>query len=727
MSRFALRFLALHFSLLVGGGGIARVQRTAPFTLVGPRQQATVVLAADEAECVRLAVDDLVGDVQKITGRRLAVVKAKPGERHQNSVLVGAVGKARLPDAGQLTGKWEAYRVQSQGGNLILTGSDERGTMFAIYDFIENYLGVDPLYFWSDREPAKRASLSWPNVSIAQNPPTFRYRGWFINDEDLLTEWQRPGEPDPDGRRAIDYPFYGQVVSPETMRHVVEALVRLRQNLLIPASFIDVRNPAEAALVREAVRRGVFVSMHHVEPMGVSAFAFFNYWREKAGLPLNGKGGDGLPLFSYFSSRQQLEEVWRVYATEWAKYPNVIWQIGLRGIADRPMWLADPGIPQTDRDRGRLISEAMTFQRSLIREVDKRPNPPVTTTLWAEGSLLNQQGLLNIPEGVTVVFSDNSPGWRMQTDFRETPRSPTNTYGVYYHHQLWSSGPHWVQIVPPAQTHKVFGEVVAKGDTTYAILNVSNLREFVLGVDASARMLLDFRRFDRDDFEKTWFTERYGTAASAVRAAYQTYFDGFALNAQTGTPTLMDGQMRGAAVRVLRDLEAQLRDSARYAAEQQKAKAETEEGRWVKTALADLNGETLAPSDLLVRLRRQQGAHRRADSLARQMLPRLDAAQRRFFETNLLSHLALMLGLETWLEAVLEAKKATDARRRAEAQTHLDQATAAFDRMRQGQGLNAASAKWRTWYRGDKKMNLTLGEALTRSVRELAGATPKTD
>ncbi|MBC7892123.1 MAG: glycosyl hydrolase 115 family protein [Sphingobacteriaceae bacterium] len=724
MRRFPTASRILILCLLAFSGREVCGQHPSAFALVDSRQQAPLVLAANEAECVRLAVDDLVSDVQKITGRRLRVVTGKPGQRYQNSVLVGSVGKALLPDAGWLAGKWEAYRVQSQGGNLVLAGSDERGTMFAVYEFIEKFLNVDPLYFWSDREPTKRTELSWPNVSITQGTPTFRYRGWFINDEDLLTDWQRPGEPESSGKRAIDYPFYGRVVSSKTMRHVVEALVRLRQNLLIPASFIDIRNPAEAALVREVTRRGVFVSMHHVEPMGVSAFTFFNYWRQKAGLPLTGKGGEGLPLFSYFSSREKLEEVWRAYAKEWATYPNIIWQIGLRGIADRPMWLADPGIPQTDADRGRLISEAMAFQRSLIREVDRRPNPPITTTLWAEGSLLNRAGLLKIPEGVTMVFSDNSPGWRMQADFRETPRLPANTYGVYYHHQLWGSGPHLVQIVPPSRTRKVLGEVVAKGDTTYGILNVSNLREFVLGAEASARMLGDFRGFEVKAFLKTWFTERYGTAAPEVKASYQTYFDGFALNRQTGTPILMDGQIRGNAQNLLRDLQLQLSDSVQYAASRQQKPAETEERRWIKTALADLGGELVSLDEGLKRLLRQKAAHQRADSMAQRVLPRLDSTQRHFFETNLLSHLDLMIGLETWLEATMEAKRAADAGQRPETAAALTRATMAFAYIKTGLDRNRASEKWQHWYRGETKMNLTEAERLTRAVADLARALP---
>lgn len=688
-----------------------------PFVLVG-KEAATVVIGAGEPECVRLAVQDLVNDVRKITGRTLPVETARPGKRYQRAVLVGTVARSGLverylPQSRTLAGQWENALGQSVGTNLVLAGSDERGTMFALYQFMEQYLGVDPLYFWSDREPAKRPRLSWNAVSFRQTTPTFRYRGWFINDEDLLTEWQ-PST----GKRRIDYPFYGQVVDSTSMDHVVEALVRLRQNLLIPASFIDIRNPAEAALVRKAARRGVFVSMHHVEPLGVSAFTFFNYWREKAGLPLNGKAGAGIPLFSYYSSRPQLEEVWRVYAAEWARYPNVIWQVGLRGIADRPMWLADPGMPQTDADRGRLISEAIQTQLQFIRQVDKRPNLPITTTLWAEGSVLNKAGHLKIPQGVTVVFSDNSPGWRMQDDFRNTPREPGRTYGVYYHHQLWGSGPHLVQIVPPARTYTVLREVHQKGDTAYAITNVSNLREFVLGMDATARMLTNFNGFRTDSFQSSWFENHYGNGAPAVQQAYQTYFDGFVLNSRTGTPILMDGQMRGIALGQLRELRLQLTDSAAYAAQAKQSKAETEESRWIKSALADLGSETLDTEALLKRVVAQKSAHQRADSLARLAIPHLTADERKFLESNLMSSLDLMLGLETWLEAVLHARIAAGSSQMADVEANLKRAVAAFDQMQRGQ-QRVATGKWKDWYRGDKKMNLTECRTITVNAREL--------
>ena len=115
-----------------------------------------------------------------------------------------------------LKGKWEAYRVENVGSRLIIAGSDERGTMFGLYAFIEQYLGVDPLYFWASRPPQPRATLAWDSVELGSGEPTFRYRGWFINDEDLLTEWY--------GRAAAS----GRSTIPTTTRSCRRAVSRAR-------------------------------------------------------------------------------------------------------------------------------------------------------------------------------------------------------------------------------------------------------------------------------------------------------------------------------------------------------------------------------------------------------------------------------------------------------------------------------------------------------------------
>ena len=437
-------FLVLAFLL-----NVSFAKGTDNFVIASPSELSTIYISAEEPEYVHLAVKDLVGDIEKISGRKPEIVNSFSGVR-DGAICIGTFSEPSFKryarkggiDLSCLGGKWETFKIETvtvaKQKLLFIAGSDERGTMFGIYDFIEKYLGVDPMYFWSGIEPQKQTRIEISSVDYTSKEPTFKFRGWFINDEDLLSEFKDAG-----GRRNIDYPYYNQVVAPEVMVRVVEALVRLKCNLIIPASFLDIGNPAEEELVKVAARRGVFISQHHIEPLGVSGLTFFNYWKAKDG---------SKPLFSYYSSKEKLLEVWTAYAKKWAKYPNVIWQIGLRGIGDRPMWMADPNVPQTDADRGKIISDALVAQMEIIRKIDKRANPLITTTLWAEGSWLFHEGFLKIPEQAVIVFSDNSPGWKFQDDFYSIRREEKRKYGVYYHHQLWGSGPHLAQGVPPSKT-----------------------------------------------------------------------------------------------------------------------------------------------------------------------------------------------------------------------------------------------------------------------------------
>jgi len=670
------------------------------FELCTPEMTAAILVPAGESECVRLAAADLAGDVERITGRRPAIV-GRLEECGAHAVVLATLARpesAKLLDrlgaatadglagglAAGLAGKWEAYRVESVATNaapiehaLVIAGSDERGTMFGLYAFAEGYLGVAPLHFWADRPPAKRDTLAWDNVSLAAGEPTFRYRGWFINDEDLLTEWYDDG-----GKRDIEYPFYHQVTSPKASAPLFEAMLRLRMNLVIPASFVDIRNPAEKRLLDDATRRGLLVTMHHIEPLGVSGFGFADYWRDK---------GENVP-FSFVRHRDKFEAVWRDYARRWAAYGDrVVWQLGLRGIADRPVWVSDPSAPKTPAARGKLISDAMKLQWEIVREVDRRPEPPATTTLWMEGSELHRAGHLEFPPGVAVIFADNSPGWQLQRDFYEVPRESGRPYGIYYHHQLWGTGPHLVQGVSPQRAHGIFKLAVERGATHYAMLNVSNVREFVLGIDASARFLRDFEGFAPDGYLCDWCRERFAPAAEEAEECYRRLFDSF-VEPDTGSRRMLDGEVRSKGLRFLK---AVLDRAGQEKPWQQPERVEA--------------------------LRRRVAAQRRDVDAAGEkidaVLAKLDGPARRFFENNFVAQWKIMRGLLEWLERSLDAGLLLQEGDRNAAVARLREAAAAFDTVREGKAL-ASRGKWANWYRGDKKMNLPAAEELTQEVVE---------
>lgn len=680
------------------------------FVLVSGNIVKSVCLLPGEPDYVLLAVEDLINDIYKITDLKPKLIR-DPQLCEEGCIIVGSMDVAgsskyfesKFKKSFELQGKWEAYMVRGEGEDLIIVGSDSRGTMFGVYHFIEDYLGVDPLYFWADREPEKKETLSWSEVHIDQDSPTFKYRGWFINDEDLLTGWMESG-----GARNIDYPFYAEVVNPAAMEKAVEAMVRLRYNLIIPASFIDILNEPERKLVEIASKRGVFLSMHHIEPLGVSAFTYFNYWNER---------GKDLK-FSFYSHPEELKQIWRVYAEEWSQFPNVIWQIGLRGIADRPMWMADDAIPQSDRERGALISQAMEEQMNIIRAADHRDEIPVTTTLWMEGSELNDQGFLTFPKGVSVIFSDNSPGWMMQADFFNMERKDDRKYGIYYHHQLWGTGPHLAQAVPPSKTHEILAEAVDMESHDYAIFNISNIREFVLGLKATSEMLYDFEAFDLDDFWEEWSEERFGSASDDVRKAYQSYFDSYQMHGESNGPILLDGQIRRKGLGLLSSLKRQILQPLEF---QNEISAEYGDEildglPWLNRHLTDNRTGDVTFLEMKAKTESQLEKLKQTVNLIEQSFPQLSQEGKRFLEDNLLSHALIMEGLTEWLIQIAGAVEAEYGADPEKSTLHLNEALNAFEKIKSGQQLAVRGERWENWYAGETKMNLKRMEEITKDV-----------
>ena len=107
-----------------------------------------------------------------------------------------------------------------------------RGTIFAIYTFSQEWLGTDPMYYWNDHEPAKKAAIAIP-AGLSKNYPSplFKYRGFFINDEDQLTGWA-PGE-------TTDHSGIARPV----MDKIFETILRLKNNMVVPGTWTFSSDP----------------------------------------------------------------------------------------------------------------------------------------------------------------------------------------------------------------------------------------------------------------------------------------------------------------------------------------------------------------------------------------------------------------------------------------------------------------------------------------------------
>ena len=243
---------------------------TERFCLAKEGKTATIVVDADDWKGVIRAARDLGDDVRKVTGVSSQVelqtsiaIGLLPHERKNldASILVGTIGKSRIIDqlvrqkklnVEQVRGQWESYLIDVVDGNLVIAGSDKRGTIYGIYDISER-IGVSPWYWMADAPVLHRDELYYEDGRFVQPSPKVKYRGLFINDE-----WPSFGT-------WCNNQFGG--VNAKAYEHIFELLLRLKANYFWPAMWATAFNEDDPESPRIADEMGIVMGTSHHEPM----------------------------------------------------------------------------------------------------------------------------------------------------------------------------------------------------------------------------------------------------------------------------------------------------------------------------------------------------------------------------------------------------------------------------------------------------------------------------
>ncbi len=70
---------------------------------------------------------------------------------------------------------------------FVIVGNDRRGTAYGVFE-LSKQIGVSPWYWWADVPVKKSARLFIRDGNYTFKSPSVKYRGIFINDEDMLGE-----------------------------------------------------------------------------------------------------------------------------------------------------------------------------------------------------------------------------------------------------------------------------------------------------------------------------------------------------------------------------------------------------------------------------------------------------------------------------------------------------------------------------------------------------------
>ncbi len=350
----------------------------------------------------------------------------------------------------------EQYGIEVKENQIEISAADNRAVIYALNDISEQFLGILPFWFWNDQQIEKKDTAEIPCGTYSSPQMRIKYRGWFINDEVLISHW--------DAGVSKDYPW----------EMVFEALLRCRGNLVIPGT--DKNSKYYAPI---ASKMGLMVTHHHAEPLGAEMFL--------RAYP------DLEP--SYLKYADLFEKLWKD-AIERQKDEQVIWNIGFRGQGDVPFWENDPAY-NTSEKRGKLISGIMKKQYDMVKK--EIPDAVFCTNLYGEILELYREDCLEIPEDVILIWADN--GYGKMVSRRQGNHNPRinalpqegdkGRHGTYYHVSFYDlQAANHITMLPNSMefVEQELGEAMKHGITDLWIINASNIKPHVYPLDFVANL-----------------------------------------------------------------------------------------------------------------------------------------------------------------------------------------------------------------------------------------------
>ena len=406
----------------------------------------SIGIDAADAKAVAIAAQTLAADFGRVTGRQAQVVNTADAR-----ILVGTIGKSsfidqlvkqKKIDGSQLKGKREKYIITMTDGQLVIAGSDRRGTVYGIYELSEQ-MGVSPWYYWADVPVEQHQRIYINNGIYTDGEPAVEFRGIFLNDEaPCLTSWVK----NTFGTDYGDHRFY---------ENVFELILRLRGNMMWPAMWGWAFYADDPLNSKTADDMGIIMGTSHHEPM---ARNHQEYARHR---------GEWGP-WNYQKNEQKLNQFFRE-GIERMKGTEDMVTIGMRGDGDEAM--------SKDADT-KLLENIIANQRRIIKEVTGKPAEK-TTQVWALYKEVQDyyDAGLRVPDDVMILISDDNWG-----DIRRVPtaaeRSRKGGWGIYYHVDYVGAprNTKWLNVTQTQQMFEQLSLAYDFGIQRMWILNVGDLK-----------------------------------------------------------------------------------------------------------------------------------------------------------------------------------------------------------------------------------------------------------
>ena len=378
--------------------------------LLNANNRVEIYMDTNDCKGVSYAAHALLKDIKSVSGATATLTSdagfLKKADTVRPAIIVGTIGhsaaidqlvKQKRINGNLLKGKREKFIITLIDGQLVIAGSDRRGTIYGIYE-LSQQMGISPWYDWAD-VPVEHHDSIFVNKGIyTDGEPAVRYRGIFLNDEaPCLTSWVKNTY----GTDYGDHRFY---------QRVFELVLRLRGNMMWPAMWGWAFYADDPENEKTADEMGVVMSTSHHEPMA----------RNHQEYARNRKGWGP---WNYQKNKANLQKFFRE-GIERMKGTEQIVTIGMRGDGDEAM--------SAEADT-KLMTNIINDQRKIIADVTgrKASETPQVWALYKEVLDYYDKGM-KVPDDVTLLLCDDNWG-----NVRRVPnakeRKHKGGWGLYYH------------------------------------------------------------------------------------------------------------------------------------------------------------------------------------------------------------------------------------------------------------------------------------------------------
>lgn len=460
--------------------------------LLNANNRVEIYMDTNDCKGVSYAAHALLKDIKSVSGATAILTSdagfLKKADTARPAILVGTIDhsaaidqlvKQKRINGNLLKGKREKFIITLIDGQLVIAGSDRRGTIYGIYE-LSQQMGVSPWYDWAD-VPVEHHDSIFVNKGIyTDGEPAVRYRGIFLNDEaPCLTSWVKNTY----GIGYGDHRFY---------QRVFELVLRLRGNMMWPAMWGWAFYADDPENEKTADEMGVVMSTSHHEPMA----------RNHQEYARNRKGWGP---WNYQKNMANLQKFFRE-GIERMKGTEQIVTIGMRGDGDEAM---------SEEADTKLMTNIINDQRKIIADVTgkKASETPQVWALYKEVLDYYDKGM-KVPDDVTLLLCDDNWG-----NVRRVPnakeRKHKGGWGLYYHVDYVGAprNSKMLNVTPVQNPWEQLTLAYENGIDRLWILNVGDLKPMEYPISQFMDMAWNPRKYDVNNITRhtrDWCAQQFG-------------------------------------------------------------------------------------------------------------------------------------------------------------------------------------------------------------------------